>query len=160
LQNSPLNVDVGHPFVLPKRHHETELIIRHYRLRFGHCGTQHVLAATRERFWIVHGHSTVRHYLKNCQTCLLWNARACGQVMAPLPKCRVTPGFRAFSCTGVDYFGAVLVMPSLDSFIEEDLSERGTATEVPTSYSPKENFVREFAVGINPRFTSHYVRKA
>ena len=59
------------------------------------------------RFWIVHGHSTVRHYLKNCQTCLLWEARACGQVMAPLPKCRVTPGFRAFSCTGVDYFGPI-----------------------------------------------------
>ena len=29
--------------------------------------------------------------------------------MAPLPKCRVTPGFRAFPCTGVDYFGQILV---------------------------------------------------
>ena len=96
LQNSPLNVDARHPFVLPKRHHVAELIIRHYHLRVGHCGTQYVLAATRERFWIVHGHSTVRHYLKNCQTCLLWKARACGRVMAPLPKCHVTQGFELF----------------------------------------------------------------
>jgi len=41
-----------------------------------------LLAATGERFWIVQGHSRVRHYLKNCRTCLLWKARACGQVMA------------------------------------------------------------------------------
>ena len=61
LQNSPLNVDAKHPFVLPKRHHVTDLIIRHYHLKVGHCGTQCALAATRERFWIVHGHSTVHH---------------------------------------------------------------------------------------------------
>ena len=110
VQNSPLNVDARHPFVLPKRHHVTELIIRRYHLRVGHCGTQYVLAATRERFWIVHGHSTVPHYLKNCQTCLLWKARACGQILAPLPKCRVTPRFRAFSCTGVDYLGGPILV--------------------------------------------------
>jgi len=71
----------------------------------------------------------------------------------------VIPGFRAFSCTGVDYFGPILAKLSLDSLIEGALSERCTATEVPTSYSPKE-LREEPAVGINPRFTSRYVRKA
>jgi len=61
----------------------------------------------------------------------------------------VIPGFRAFSCTGVDYFGPILAKLSLDSFIEGALSERCTATEVPTSYSPKE-LREEFAVGIIP----------
>ena len=93
LQNSPLSVDTKHPFILPKRHHVTELIIHHYHSKVGHCGKQYVLAATREKFWIVHEHSTVRHYLRNCRNCRLWKANACGQIMAPLPKCRVTPGF-------------------------------------------------------------------
>jgi len=35
---------------------------------------------------------------------------------------------------------------SLDSFIEGNLFERCTATEVPTSYSRKENFVKGFAL--------------
>jgi len=30
LQNSPLSVDTNHPFILPKRHHVTELIVHHY----------------------------------------------------------------------------------------------------------------------------------
>jgi len=138
----------------------------------------------------------VRHYLKNCQTYLLWKARACGQVMAPHLKCRVTPGFRAFSCTGVDYFGPILVKVgrkhakhcvclftcmacravhlevayslTANSFLQaffRFVHGRGPVREdvqrqryqLPTR---RKNFVKEFTVGINPRFTSRYVRKA
>jgi len=75
LQYSPLSVDTKHPFILPKRHHVTELIIHHYHSKVCHCGTQYVFAATREKFWIVHGHSTMRHYLRNCRNCRLWKAK-------------------------------------------------------------------------------------
>jgi len=104
LQNSDLPFDERHPILLPRRHHVTELAVHHYHAKVGHCGTQYVLAATRETFWIVHGHSTVRYDLKDCRKCRLSKARACGKVMAPLPKCSVTSGARPFTCAGVDYF--------------------------------------------------------
>jgi len=42
---------------------------------------------------------------KNCRK---WKPDVCAQVKAPLPKRRVTAGFREFSCTGVDFFGLFL----------------------------------------------------
>ena len=61
---------------------------------------------------------------------------------------------------GLFTYSQFLFTSFLDSFIEKDLFEGCTATEVPTSYLQKENFVKEFTVGINPWFTSRYVRKA
>ena len=51
----------------------------------------------------------MRHYLKDCKLCRLWKAQACKQLMAPLPKCRVSAGNPPFTCTGVDYFGPILI---------------------------------------------------
>jgi len=51
-----------------------------------------MLSATREKFWIVKGNSSVRHYLKECRQCRRYKQQACKQLMAPLPKCRVTSG--------------------------------------------------------------------
>ena len=85
------------------------MIIQYYHEIVGHSGTQQVLSATRERFWIICGNSSVRHYLKECRKCRFWKAPTGQQLMAPLPECRVTPGKPPFTCTGVDYFGPVLV---------------------------------------------------
>ena len=55
LQNSGLSVDQQHPAILPTRHHVTGLIVQFYHVQQGHCGTQSVLSATREKFWMVKG---------------------------------------------------------------------------------------------------------
>jgi len=109
LQYSALSEEEKHPFILPKRHHVTKLIVQHYHELVGHSGTQHVLGATSEKFWILHGNSTVRHYLKECRKCRLWKVQVNQQLMAPLPKCRVTPGNSPFAGTGVDYVGPMLL---------------------------------------------------
>jgi len=92
LQNSGLSVDQRHPAILPARHHVSGLIVQFYHVQQGHCGTQSMLSATREKFWIVKGNSSVRHYLKECRQCRRYKQQACKQLMAPLPKCRVTSG--------------------------------------------------------------------
>jgi len=51
-----------HPFIFPKRHHVTKLIVQHYHELVGHSGTQHVLAATREKFWILHGYTGIPRF--------------------------------------------------------------------------------------------------
>ena len=109
LQNSGLSVDQRHPAVLPARHHVTGLIVRFHHVQQGHCGTQSVLSATRQKFWIVKINSSVRHYLKECRQCRCYKQQACKQLITPLPKCRVTSGKLAFTCTGVDYFRPILV---------------------------------------------------
>ena len=71
------------PIILPSGHHVTTLIIRFLHETKGHVGTQHVLAATRERYWIVKGHSTVKKVLKGCTICKRQHAPLCTQQMAP-----------------------------------------------------------------------------
>ena len=39
--------------ILPKKHHVVELIVRHYHLKSGHSGLEHVLSLIREKFWIL-----------------------------------------------------------------------------------------------------------
>ncbi|XP_077967709.1 uncharacterized protein LOC120346600 [Styela clava] len=84
-------------------------VIDLYHEREGHSGTLHVLSAIREKFWIIKGHATVRRRLSKCFTCRRWNSKVGEQVMAPLPKVRVTPSEHAFMETACDYFGPILV---------------------------------------------------
>lgn len=41
LQRSTISEDAKHPVILPKQHHVSDLIIRHYHLRCGHSGLEH-----------------------------------------------------------------------------------------------------------------------
>nr|XP_026695063.1 uncharacterized protein LOC101242224 [Ciona intestinalis] len=109
LLEAGLEEDSRHPMILPSHHHVTDLIIQYYHVKAGHCGTQYVLGLVREMYWIVHGHSAVRRYLKECRPCRRWKAKVGEQVMAPLPKCRVVAGNAPFTATGVDYMGPLLV---------------------------------------------------
>jgi len=104
LKNAPVSVSARHPVILPRRHHVVKLIAEHYHRIAGHSGRGHVLALSRQKYWIIHGKSTVRHYLK-CMGCKRRTAKPMNQIMADLPMDRVTPDKPPFSFSGVDYFG-------------------------------------------------------
>jgi len=99
LQRSCLPAEAKHPIILPNNHHVTRLIIEYYHTREGHCGTIHTLNATRERFWIIKGHSTVKRVLRSCIRCICRHAKGETQIMSPLPEFRLQPGKPAFSCS-------------------------------------------------------------
>ena len=108
LHNASVCYEVRHPVLLPSKHRVTDLIVMYFHVREGHSGSLHTLAATRERFWVIKGHSTVRRVLRDCRSCRLINAPSGKQVMAPLPKVRVSAHTKMFYNVGVDYAGPFL----------------------------------------------------
>ena len=60
---------------------------------------------TRQRFWIIHGISSVKHFLATCSVCRRYRATPVRQLMADLPECRVTATNKPFKFCGVDYLG-------------------------------------------------------
>jgi len=71
-------------------------IVQHYHGIVGHSGVQAVLPVVLEKFWIIKGNSAVRHYLRECRICRFWKSKACKQLTALLPKCRVSADNASF----------------------------------------------------------------
>ena len=109
LHRSPISEAAKHPVILPKQHHVSDLIIRHYHLRCGHSGLEHTLSMVRERYWIVQARISLRRVLNGCFHCKRAQASVGQQKMANLPKDRVCPSEPPFSHVGVDPFGPLLV---------------------------------------------------
>ena len=54
-----------HPFILPYKHHITDMIIRYYHIIVDHMGQESVLSSLRQEFWIIKGRSSaVRRVIK------------------------------------------------------------------------------------------------
>ena len=109
LQNSPLQDTTKHPAILPKDHHISNLIVRHYHDISGHSGLEHTLSLIREKYWIVKARSLLRRILSSCVDCRKRQAAVGQQKMASLPADRVTPFEPPFSYVGVDCFGPLEV---------------------------------------------------
>ena len=109
LQRSPISEDAKHPAILPKQHPVSDLIIRHYYLRCGHSGLEHMLSLIRERYWIVEVRVSLRRVLNGCFHCKRTQAYLGQQKMANLPEDRVCPSEPPFSHVGVECFGPLLV---------------------------------------------------
>ena len=61
--------DAKHQIILPKNHHVTNLIVRHFHLLSGHAGREYVLSLLRGKFWVIHANSLVRKLLAKCFDC-------------------------------------------------------------------------------------------
>ena len=105
LQRAPINTDVMHPVILPKKHHVVKLITKHYHHLSWHLGLEHTLSLIRQRYWIISARSTVRSILNECFSCRKRQAPTAQQKMADLPEDRVTPSKPLFTYTSVDCFG-------------------------------------------------------
>ena len=108
LENADLPTDTKHPIILPSRHALTRLVVLYEHAEAGHAGPSYTLMKTRQRFWIIHGISSVKRYLADCAKCSLKKAKPIQQLMADLPSFRVTAVNKPFKFCGTDYFGPIL----------------------------------------------------
>ncbi|XP_062547153.1 uncharacterized protein LOC134212888 [Armigeres subalbatus] len=98
-----------YPIILPKDNKLTALLVDSYHRRFKHQNRETVFNEIRQQFRIPKLRSLIQRVAKNCQHCKVQKAVPKPPMMAPLPKVRLTPHIRAFSYTGIDYFGPILV---------------------------------------------------
>ena len=109
LENAAISHDTKHQIILPYRHHVTNLIIQKYHQEAGHLGQEYVLSSLRLCYWIIKGQSAVRRVLSECFLCGTFGAAHGEQLMANLPKERLTPEDPPFTSVGVDYFSPLYV---------------------------------------------------
>ena len=89
LENAELPIDTRHPLILPGCHALTRLIVLCEHSDSGHAGPSYPLMKTRQRFWIIHGIFSVKHYIADCGKCALYKAKPITSFMSDLPACRL-----------------------------------------------------------------------
>ncbi|XP_063989942.1 uncharacterized protein LOC135169137 [Diachasmimorpha longicaudata] len=108
LSRSELAYEQNYPILLPKKHHVTEIIVRHAHQEHAHAAVSATLYALRQRFWIMGGRSYIRQLLFKCIPCIRAKPPGIDYVMGDLPEARVTKA-RPFLDVGVDYCGPFMV---------------------------------------------------
>ena len=88
-----------------------KLIVKDFHEHGKHAaGTNQTLAALSARYWIIAGRKVIREWEKECAECRRRKAKACQQIMAPLPISRLTTSLRAFTKTAVDFGGPFITV--------------------------------------------------
>ena len=101
-----LSYDVQNPVILPRKGWVTTLSVKDAHEQGKHAsGTNHILATLSSRYWIVSGREAIREWERACMECRRRKAKACQQIMAPLPLPRLEMSTRAFTTTAVDFAG-------------------------------------------------------
>ena len=110
LEQAPLlSFAEKHPAILPKAHHLSLLILRHYHTYNCHAGREQTLAQSRRKFWIIAGQNLAKRIVRDCLKCRRFNSKTITQVMAPLPEVRLESFNPSFTTAGVDFFGPILI---------------------------------------------------
>ena len=105
LRNSTFEYQVKHPVLLPKGHHVSQLIIRHFHEKVYHQGRQMTRGAVREAgFWVTGGHRMVASLIESCVTCKKLRGTNLTQQMTNLPSDRMETS-PPFTNVGFDVFG-------------------------------------------------------
>ncbi|KAL7724362.1 hypothetical protein ACLKA6_005826 [Drosophila palustris] len=96
LRDALLPENEKHPYILPYKHHVTDMVIRHRHAYTLHCGTALTLNFVRKNFWIVNGRNAVRFIIHKCIISFRQKPQMAIQQMGNLPAASVRPA-RAFS---------------------------------------------------------------
>ena len=110
IQNAPASELTKFPFLLPPKHHLTDMIIQDTHQKLHHGGVSSTVTALRQVYWIPTIRQRVKKQLRQCVTCNKLSGRPYRTPDPPLlPKVRVEES-KPFTVTGVDFTGALTQM--------------------------------------------------
>ena len=104
LKENPLVPENKPQYLLPTRHHATNLLMIQAHKEVVHRSRDTTLARFRQKYWIVQGSKIANSVISNCLLCKLRKPKLISQKMGSLPKERTCPA-PAFTNCMVDYFG-------------------------------------------------------
>lgn len=109
LKLADMPFELRHPIILPRKHHVSDLIMRHFHERTEHSGRGMTINEIRSNgYWIIGCSSAVSWLIAKCVTCRKLRGNLQEQKMANLPVDRISPA-PPFSYCGVDFFGPWIV---------------------------------------------------
>ena len=112
IHNAPLSELAKFPYLLPSKHHFTNLVILHAHTEQHHSGVNSTLTTVRQQYWIPSGRQRIRSLLRTCVICRRNAGKPYSTPDPPLlVKCRVNAA-HPFEVTGVDFTGALYVRSS------------------------------------------------
>ncbi|XP_062557731.1 uncharacterized protein LOC134222586 [Armigeres subalbatus] len=101
--------DFRFPVILSKDHYGTLLIMDWYHRQYHHHSSETVVNEMKQKYHVSRLREALKKTRKKCMWCKVYNAKPNNPRMAPLPIARTTPNIRAFTYTGLDYFGPLLI---------------------------------------------------
>ncbi|XP_015121522.1 uncharacterized protein LOC107044229 [Diachasma alloeum] len=113
LKRSELSYNQKRSILLPSKHPVTDMIIRQVHYSKLHARIQSTLHAIRTKFWILNGKDQIRQLVRQCVECTRQKPKSVHAQMADLPRARLNEA-PAFSRTGVDFFGPILIKEKKD----------------------------------------------
>ncbi|KAG1682450.1 Organic cation transporter protein [Nymphon striatum] len=111
LQYSDLPYSSIHPIIVPHKSYFAKLLILDCHRSHSHCGVSQLICIIRERLWLSRLRSLAKSVVRVCVICRRVNQRACHEIAAPLPSCRINPS-PPFNVVGIDFCGPLLLKGS------------------------------------------------
>jgi len=99
-----LSQDEVTPIVLPKQNIVTEKLVLHLHISHQHIGITYMQNILRAQYHLIGGRRELKRILRSCPNLRCKRQIPVKQIMAPLPKDRVTKA-DSFSVISIDYFG-------------------------------------------------------
>ena len=76
---------------------------------YGHVNIATAIMKTRQRFWVIYGIGSVKHFLHICAKCVILTAKPIRQLMSDLPECRLTLCYKPFKFCELYNFEPILI---------------------------------------------------